>query len=848
MLKFFFYASLFLCTSSAWTQKVDKKPASAWVSSLSPNYQSSTQETGAYRYLLLDYQDNVITEERFAHFAIELKNSEGIQEFSDISVNYDPTFQKLTFHQISVVRDGKKSDKLSNAEINTFQRESNLERSLYDGSITAVINLSDIRKGDIIEYSYTLKGYNPINKGNYATMIYQQYTSPVDRIHHKIVYHTKHPLFFKKINGADDPSKTTKKGITELVWDTDGTDYFVYDVNTPYWTDLQKRISISSFKDWEDVVNLSLPLYQNAEHQFPLPEDVRITSQNKEEKIIKLIQFVQDEVRYLGFESGIGAYKPNHPKKVLNQRYGDCKDKSLLLVNLLKREGINAYPFLVNTNLRNSIHNLRPSHSAFDHCIVTFEHDDQTYFVDPTMTGQGGNLDNLSFPKYGAGLTIKQGENQLTQIPEGRVTSTINIEETITLDSIGGEAIFLIESSYRGSRADQMRDFFKSNTKETINKEFVNYYSSIYPSIRSFQEVKITDKNRNGHNEIIIEEFYEIPEFWTKDESTGLFICETEPLVLESTLEYPNSPKRTMDYYIGEPFGFNQKTTITLPEFWNIPPTSYDVNKDAFAYTSSTRSVGRTIEIKHGYTLKKNTIEAHEVSNFLKEHEKITSQIGYQLSHSGKAGSAVSSNVNWISILISLLVIGIGLFFSKRIYEEYNPETESNSSYRQKKLGGWMVIPLIGLLLTPIFLVVTLAENAYYDAGVWSAFYDGGYDNATSLTLITGFELIYNLLFLIFTLLLIILFFKKRTSLPKLIVIFYGLNVLVPLLELLFVTPLLPAELRYLGDGPAAYKEIGRSIVGAAIWIPYFRISERVKDTFVNTYGEMETQLTTNTK
>ena len=53
---------------------------------------------------------------------------------------------------------------------------------------------------------------------------------------------------------------------------------------------------------------------------------------------------MQDEVRYLGLENGISAYKPSSPNKVYNQRFGDCKDKSLLLVTMLNQMNIEAYP------------------------------------------------------------------------------------------------------------------------------------------------------------------------------------------------------------------------------------------------------------------------------------------------------------------------------------------------------------------------------------------------------------------------------------------------------------------------------------------------------------------------
>ncbi len=832
-----FLFSLFF--STLVSQTIPKKTPPTWVNSISPQIDDDFSANGAYDYLLLDFQDNISRQEQYAHYAVKVLNSEGIQEFSDISVSFDPSFQELIFHQIRITRNREKIDKLESSKINVFQRESNLQRALYDGSLTAVINLTDIRKGDVIEYAYTIKGFNPINKGHYSALLYQQYTAAVSKIYHRVITKKDRPLQYKLLDGAVAPKISQSDGLLDYNWEIEGTDYYQYDINVPYWLNLQKRVSVSTFKNWNDVVKLTLPLYDKKIGALKLPEELSKKQFKKEDKILKLIRFVQDDVRYLGFESGIGAYQPNHPKKVLNQRYGDCKDKSLLLVSLLRKENVAAFPFLVNTESRNALKELLPSHNLFNHCIVKFNHNGKSYFVDPTMTGQGGNLDNLSIPKYGFGLVIKSGNNDLTALPEYRVIPKLKVEETITTDSIGGSAVFLIKSTYSGSKADQMRDYFNSNSLEAINKEFVNYYSSLYPSIEASQPIRFSDNTRNGVNEFIIEEYYAINRFWQKDETTGLFKCETEPMVLESMLEYSKSPKRNTSYYLGEPYEFEQKTTVALPQYWNITSGDFEIEKNSFKYQKEIRNIGKTIEINHSYTLKTNQIPPEEVSDFLENHEKINNQISYQLTHPGGEATqveATDSGLNWVSIIIALIVIGLGVFFSKKIYERYDPAPLSDSSYTQTQIGGWLVLPGIGLVLTPLVVIFQLAQNGYFDNAIWSVFHQAGYENATALTISVGFELVYNLCLLVFTVLLVILYFKKRTSLPKLIIIFYTLNVIMPLLELVLVFPLFPDGILGESDRSETYGQITRSFIGAAIWIPYFMVSERVKDTFKHTY------------
>ena len=88
------------------------------------------------------------------------------------------------------------------------------------------------------------------------------------------------------------------------------------------------------------------------------------------EKLLSITGFLQDHIRYVAVELGIGGWQPHAAADVFRNRYGDCKDKATLLIAMLADAGIAAHPLLVDFD--HAIDPAMPSHYA-DHMIVAIE-------------------------------------------------------------------------------------------------------------------------------------------------------------------------------------------------------------------------------------------------------------------------------------------------------------------------------------------------------------------------------------------------------------------------------------------------------------------------------------------
>ena len=59
-------------------------------------------------------------------------------------------------------------------------------------------------------------------------------------------------------------------------------------------------------------------------------------------KLSRIAEYIQKNIRYFIVERGIGGLQANHAADIFRNRYGDCKDKSTLVISMLQAVGIHA--------------------------------------------------------------------------------------------------------------------------------------------------------------------------------------------------------------------------------------------------------------------------------------------------------------------------------------------------------------------------------------------------------------------------------------------------------------------------------------------------------------------------
>lgn len=799
-----------------------------WVTPISPKLETTLEGVSSgYYYLLVDQQENLQTEQNYSHFVYKILSNEGLQEMANLSVDYDPAYENVIWHSLIIYRNGKGSDRIKKESVKTIQREQDMDRNLYDGSLTQVINLQDIRVGDVIEYSFTKNGYNPVYEKHYSRTLYFRYGVPFERQFNRIVAPAAR-LAIRYFNNAPEAIVAQAGKFQEYVWDVGRTEAMFDDRNTPSWYDPYPFAEVSAVNSWKSIIDWGVRQYRFDELKkidFKAIAGEPWEQGNRDTLITRLIRFVQDDVRYLGFESGIHSHRPHAPAQVFEQRFGDCKDKSLLLVTLLRQLGIEAAPVLVNTNLRQEIVNRLPSINVFNHCVVTFKENGDHYFIDPTISSQGGQWRDVFFPNYGFGLVLSVDQDSLTRLPENK-NSRIWEEQDIELTAVNQDALVTIRTTYEGVEADIQRSNIASSSLESIAKNYLTFYGNLYHGIESTDDINIEDDRER--NRLIISEQYRVPQFWQKQEADSTTVyCELYALSMENLVNVDKLTSRESPYRLNHPTAYRTTIRLKLPEAWNITEDKEEINGDSYEYEYKVSYNKRTnlLTINHEYKTKADYVASNAIQKFVEDHKRIMGDLSYYLTY--KLNSSNAKKPKWIVGLLLFMCLGFAALACWRIYTLYDPEPRFEGEGIQ--IGGWLFLIGIGVVITPfrLFYQIFFSDD-FLDFAMWSSLIDAEQWNWIVLVFV---EMLYNSFYLVYSILVLIIFIQRKTSFPRLMSLMLAVSATFLIADTLVAHHMGPGLSDE--DLKANYKEIVRGILAALIWIPYLNIADRVKKTFV---------------
>jgi hypothetical protein len=875
-------------TSASPHPALSAAPLPAWIEPpLDPLLEVALPEDPGSELDYLVSERQILVRERaaFVHFAYRVTSASSLGEAAELAFGFDPAYERIALHHIRLVREGVVEDRLDLSDFEVIRQERERDRALYDGRLTAIHQLRDVRVGDVIHYAYTVTGANPVFGPHYVEGLSLGWSRPVRQFRYRILRPPGADLPatatlpataapsgpatdqaaaaapeaapFHRVLGEVPWEPTRRRladGTQELLWQRAPLPSLLVDSDRPDWHIGYPFLQLSDFRTWAEVVDWALPLYAAPPPEGALQAKIdalRSASEDPEARVLAALALVQNEVRYLGIELGPNSHRPSPPADTLARRFGDCKDKTLLLCTLLRALDLEADPALVNTSWGRPVatplaraeplpglHASLPTPLAFDHVIARVRlPGGDVFWLDPTRLHQTGPLAERTSHDFGQALLIRPGSTDLIDMerPEGAIG---RLHEEITLTSHGFEvpADLEIRSTLNGDRATRQRAILAGTTQAELSRDYLNYYLQKYPGLTAREPVSWKDDLANNRLEIL--ERYSIPHYWEKLDS-GLWRAEVYPHAVADLVRTPGGQTRHSPLALVRPSETLVHIRVLLHEDWEISAFDLTVEDAYLRYVSSTRAAGpREAFLTYHYQAKEDHVPASEVAAHAAQLAKIRGDLALSLTRDPTPATPAATadepepgfGLNLWSVALTVLVPALVGGVAWRRLRRAPGEPPPLPGHETPRLGGWLWLVALGVGLRAITLPVTFLQGAapHYDLAIWENLTasDSAARDLPLAALMVG-ELVANLTLILLAWIAAWLFFTRRREAPAWNITVLVCIAVVPALDLVLA--------KQIGNEvtTAEWTTVWRSWIGSAIWVPYLLLSERVRRTFV---------------
>jgi hypothetical protein len=624
-----------------YSQIYVKEPHPSWVKEIKAdtvllNNRNVDATSSGYNLAIADFQYNLTENVTFIHKVLNIISYSGVTEASQLSVAFDTAYEKLKIHHLYIWRKGKMIDRTNELTFKILNNEDKLDQGLYYGKKNVYSNLDDVRKDDLVDFAYSLEGENPIFNDKKFLFLPLEEDFPVDYFSIRVLHDATKVYNFKCVScDSNQVSSSIVKGnyrLFEIV--KKNLKKFEMENSLPPGLIPYGYFTISSMQNWREVNDWAKDVFKlDAETNLdPVFQEIFSGNETQDDKINKILNYVQDEIRYMGIESGIGSIKPFHPNTVFKRRFGDCKDKSNLMVHLLKKIGVEkAYPVLVNTKFADGLANFLPSNQVFDHCIVRFDYQDSVYYIDPTIPQQGGNYKNTAVIDYGRALVVGLESDSL-QLMNVKSENKTFFKDEFFIKSFVDPVILEMQSVRYGINSDIRRAYIEVQPKGEVTEMITKDLKIKYSGIKELEQPYYIDSM--DKNEIICKYKFSIDKVWKDGNDvkasglSGNWFFHFEPISVYQLLNDYECINRVNNYALPYPFETEFDYIFNFPKDILIIDSYLKWVTPGYTLTKRTKqSDVNRVQITYDYRTNLSELTPIELDKVCKQKDKIADEL-----------------------------------------------------------------------------------------------------------------------------------------------------------------------------------------------------------------------------
>jgi hypothetical protein len=345
----------------------------------------------------------------------------------------------------------------------------------------------------------------------------------------------------------------------------------------------------------------------------------------KEEKIKRLYEFLQKNMRYVSIQLGVGGWQTFTAEDVWKNKYGDCKALTNMMQSMLKVQGIQSFPALVYAG--ETLPSLDKSFamSRFNHVILCVPNEKDTTWLECTATTDPVNYLG-TFTSNREVLICKDDGGHIARTNFYQYSQNNNIQNKKIVISPENKHLAEINALLSGAEIHELI-YFKQEGSEKAKKDWLaSKYAYPNAQINQFTIGELEEKNKvlqmKYETQMLIERAANV--------SGKRIFIELNYLRINPFTYIDTEKERKMDFELG--FGATDIDTITyvLPEAYTIESKISDLTLNSkfgnyaisFALKDKTLHIFRKLVWFGGKFSKENNKELADFVNQILKFEK----------------------------------------------------------------------------------------------------------------------------------------------------------------------------------------------------------------------------------
>lgn len=345
-------------------------------------------------------------------------------QMGTVAIPWMPDRGDLAVHRAEIIRGSERIDLLAReTRFTVLRREQMMEQQMLTGMLTATLSVEGLRVGDVLRVAFSLSQSDPALGGRVVGGA-PTFADPVRAgfARTRFLWPVGEKVAWKAYAVGAAPVEKTANGMRELTLALPLAKQPEMPADLPQRMQRPLLIEASGFADWADVSRTLAPLYATdglIAPGSPLDREVAAIAAAESDPLRRTqraLELVEDKVRYLAVAMNGGGLRPQTPAQTWELRYGDCKAKTLLLMAMLHRLGIEAEPVVVSAATGGLVEARLPGTAAFDHVIVRATVNGETLWLDGTRLGD--RIEDIrDTPPFRVGLPLRAAGSGLIPLP-----------------------------------------------------------------------------------------------------------------------------------------------------------------------------------------------------------------------------------------------------------------------------------------------------------------------------------------------------------------------------------------------------------------------------------------------